>query len=295
MSNSHGRDDTSLRRLATAGLIAVAAFVGGLYWETLRAIYDTNMALMKPPSEGGYTEEQKAAQRSDADIRSANAADALVLLTIWQIGFGVVGIYLVARTLRATQDAVREADEATAAARDAVAATREASYVASRPYLHSDQYEFQDANIDGDPTKYLQIKVTWQNRGHSPARRALVFLNFRSFPLSGPPADFDWPDPVGPYPPHTIGPGVSVHAAVMVPKTMIDDAWRGRAILLVWGRVQYGDGFDPDALWHSEDCRKISVGRLTDEKGQPSMVGIPELYPGPNGMDDEARHHKPRA
>lgn len=104
---------------------------------------------------------------SSTDLRTAKAAEDMVDLAIWQMLFGLVGIYLIARTLHATRDAVREANEATDAARRALAVTQEGMQRQLRAYVHA---------VNASPSsltlgEQFVMSVTIKNLGATPATK----------------------------------------------------------------------------------------------------------------------------
>ncbi|MDP2258087.1 MAG: hypothetical protein Q8J89_00040 [Caulobacter sp.] len=267
------REREPFRRLATAfwlalGVGAVTAFGFGVH-----DIYARRQTSDHPvPSADGQS------------IRSVRAAEDVVDLTVFQIIVGAAGIYFVAGTLRSSREAVREAGAATAAAREAVSVSRQAAYVQARPYFHSDQIESHAAIIEG--VAHVQVRAIWENRGQTPARKAICLSNWCIVPKDIVPVDFDWPDPVDPQPASTVGPGCKLQSALHIPVVEVRRAISGECDILFWSRIEYGDGFDPSARWHSEASRRFVFGTRGLEDGNQQVDILFETI-GPNGVDEE--------
>ena len=102
-----------------------------------------------------------------ADIRAAAAADHAVDVGIWQIGTGIAGLILIGWTLKATRDAVREANEATEAARRAVQVTEDGQRRELQAYVHIDRAELYWGDDRGtEPSIIIHAK----NTGQTPAK-----------------------------------------------------------------------------------------------------------------------------
>lgn len=63
----------------------------------------------------------------------------------------------------------------------------------------------------------------------------------------------------------------------------------GECDILFWSRIEYGDGFDPNARWHSEASRRFVFGTRDLDDGNQQVEILFETI-GPNGVDEECLH-----
>lgn len=149
-------------------MIAVGVIVA--FIQSTAAIFPRRDAL-REGAEGGCTQgDQKACQEMYATIRAANAADDIVDLAIWQFVAGLVGVYLIARTLKATRDAVKEANDATTAAQLSVEVAQK-TLQNDRAWMTWSGVE--PTNLEGG----LRLQAKWENTGRSPALEVRCFTH----------------------------------------------------------------------------------------------------------------------
>jgi len=146
--------------MIAAGMIV--AFI-----QSTAAIFPRRDALSESAERGCPQGDQQACQEMYATIRAANAADDIVDLAVWQFVAGLVGVYLIARTLKATRDAVTEANEATEAARRAVQATEEGNRRQLQAYVHVERAEINWSDM---AASHPSITLFVKNSGQTPAK-----------------------------------------------------------------------------------------------------------------------------
>lgn len=211
MSNGGRRYDAAFRRLkAGLGVILVVAALG-IAAQSLHALYLRRSDLAATARKPCANPVNCTGKGSEADVRAANAAEDMVDLAVWQLVFGVLGIYFVARTLEATRDAVREANDATRAADDAIRVTEDTARKQLRAYLRVDieKLEFGGPNF---PTEVV-LKVS--NVGITPAYEVVTtsWVDVWPWPLPG---DRTYTGPTGDGP---LGKSIVYPAGAMRAKT----------------------------------------------------------------------------
>lgn len=104
-------------------------------------------------------------------MRSAQAAEDIVDLTIIQMAIGAVGLALVGWTLQATRAAVKEASEATKSSRTTVKLAQEALHTENRAWVNIEPVLSSDVITWRDDAVNFSIDVTATNGGSTPALR----------------------------------------------------------------------------------------------------------------------------
>ncbi|CAN5132209.1 hypothetical protein BH10PSE1_BH10PSE1_06240 [soil metagenome] len=168
MSDGDRSDDTAIGRLKL-GVYIIGGIVAGLcFLAILAGIYDRRDARGDLAEISYEKQEGGTDQNLKADVHAASAAEDMVDLTIFQFLAGVLGIYLVARTLAATRAAVSAANEATGTA-------REMGEAQARAYVLVSHLE-----LDFNRTDDEIGKIKLRNSGATPAYRisysASIFL-----------------------------------------------------------------------------------------------------------------------
>jgi hypothetical protein len=185
--------------------------------------------------------EEHACQNVKSDVRAANAGEDIVDLAIWQFLAGLVGIYLIAATLRATRDAVAEANEATEAARQAVRVTEEGSRRQLRAYVVASPVAVEQM----DTAEPMRIGVSYKNTGQTPAYNVSFEIRAAYLPL-GEEIALAFPDDADvPRIQMTLGNGdafVAYKDAPITPSPDESAKVRARqAFILVFGMILYED------------------------------------------------------
>ena len=163
MPDSHRSNDSPTGRIAVAVLIALSVGLGVFFTEVVSDIYARREVTPPGCTEGGDC----GPQGNKADILSARAAEDVVDLTVVQVWFALVGLALLGWTLKATRDAVREANEATEAARRAVQVTEDGQRRELQAYVHIDRAELHWGNSQGTSPS---ITIHAKNTGQTPAK-----------------------------------------------------------------------------------------------------------------------------
>lgn len=173
MSHSNRSSQSDLRVVAdTLAWIAVIILAIYLFSDLLIGVASDRSAIQQAAEAGCAKGEAKACFGSYADARAANAAEQIVDLTAIQFLAGIVGVVLVGLTLRATREAVREANDATNAAKEALRITRESSERQLRAYVH-----FQAADLNNLlPDQVPKLTIQVRNAGQTPAYRVRAYV-----------------------------------------------------------------------------------------------------------------------
>ncbi|MDO8296057.1 MAG: hypothetical protein Q7T19_06415 [Caulobacter sp.] len=184
-----------------------------------------------------YTErrEQERDGRSEADL---HAQRALVGLTIIQVFVGAFGLWLIWGTLKATRDAVREANDATKIASKALAITEIASDRQLRAYIGIS--DIKAAPSDG----VIMVKVLIKNYGQTPAYDVHAYAGgwFGPFPSrgghikGGPPAKQVSGIPMAPT-------GTEELYCEIDPGGDAASVWAGHSGIYAYGYITYMDAF----------------------------------------------------
>jgi hypothetical protein len=108
-------------------------------------------------------------RRADDDLKAqqemANWTFWMLVVAGLQLGFGIGGIWLVYQTLKATRDAVREAEEATKAANASVAIAADSADRQLRAYVDVDE-----ALLRWNGGKNMEFVLICRNTGQTPAK-----------------------------------------------------------------------------------------------------------------------------
>ena len=151
-------------RIAVGRIVTILfgmLIIGGAvaFYQSASAIYPRREALYEAAERRCTEDNSQSCQEMYAAIRSARAAEDTVDLGVWQFIAGLVGIYLIARTLKATRDAVTEANDATNAARHAVDITEDTARRQLRAYVVAEPGEITEI----DSKKGIHVAVEYQN------------------------------------------------------------------------------------------------------------------------------------
>lgn len=166
MFDGNRHKDSETRRLGRAFWAVIILLLVPFFLHTCLAISNRREEL-KSSTEPCYTQtEQCPGEGLKASIRAANAAEDMADLAIWQMLFGLLGIYLVARTLQATRDTVREAESGASAARQLLYNERAWLMVTSGDVLVS---EIWDESFGGPHMAGYQLALHIRNVGRTPA------------------------------------------------------------------------------------------------------------------------------
>jgi len=230
---------------------------------------------MEVARESCANNDQQACKDMESAPRSALSDEAMVDLGFWQFFVGIAGVYLVAATLKATRDAVREAGDATDAAKEAVAVTRVGMEIQLRAYVG-----FESIGLEDTP-EGKQLFLVWINRGQTPARRVEYASNlvFEPYAL---PVGYDFPD-IAPVTllNFSLGTGRDLPLAVAVTEAEIRRCRPGvqRAFLYAW--IEYDDVF-PDTPRHRSEMAYEMIAKVVGENVGLRLIPVPAF----NGEDD---------
>lgn len=221
--------------------------------------------------------------------RAAYAADDVVDLAIWQFFAGIVGIGFVGLTLKATRDAVKEANAATETAGKALLITERSAELQLRPYVYVSRIFFAWIWDVNDPQDDIEKKrlvawdivVHWKNSGQTPARDITIqtYVEERSngtlCPFDSPP--FGIAEPIG-----SIGPNQDTINTVRLQMELLERVWRGESELHYWAVVRYNDGFPKSKQHRTEHHHRLLVD--SDPKLRATQIRN-DIVPGFNESD----------
>lgn len=197
-----------------------------------------------------YQEAEKASREDHRAEQDLNAQRQMADWAKWMfyatavvgaltVGVTGVGIYWVKETLAETQKAVK-------AAEDAVAVTREMGERQMRAYIWIETSEMKDVGANKTPYAHIGIK----NYGQTPAQILghKSWLGLYHYPNIG---EIQYPD-AGTVNPHPLGPSrenaIFPKMARALTQQEYDALKEGRAVFLIYGRVEYEDIFG-DRHW----------------------------------------------
>jgi hypothetical protein len=121
-----------------------------------------------PRNPNSERDEWRAEQDLDAQWEMAKWAKVAALAAVLTAVMTGLGVWFVKRTLDATRQAVKEAEEGTKAANRAVEVTRDALFAERRPWLKVRAVRFSDFYTE--PTRVVVgVRVVVENVGNSPA------------------------------------------------------------------------------------------------------------------------------
>ncbi len=151
---------------ATCLLVAVTLW----FVVTYAGIQTGRRTVERPDYQCNTQKQECAAETLKAEQRGAYAAQHMVDLTLWQLVFGAVGIYLLARTLIATRAAVEEARAATEAAnRSVLAAERQAAGSETLGRKQTQAYVAIQSGYAAVGDGFVEFSAFLHNSGKSPA------------------------------------------------------------------------------------------------------------------------------
>lgn len=206
---------------------------------------------------------------SQTELRTARAAEDMVDLAVWQMLFGLLGIYLVAQTLRATREAVVEANEATDAARQALSVTREGMQRQLRAYVHATNAD-PGALVLGEK---FSISVTIKNLGATPATK--MRSRYGIAIVQNPHAHIVEYPPELPIAESTLGPGLEyiIHIPTRGPLTAneLSLLQTKNAYVMMFADITYEDVFGEAR----ETTIRFVVDKMTEDRlhVRPTLVG----------------------
>lgn len=285
MSEGYRGEHVSLRALCDALITGALVFAFAAFFIDFLATSRARRESVERVAEAQCTQSQgSACEGSIADIRAANAAEDMLDLTALQFLAGFAGLVLLALTLKATRDAVREAQDATEAAEEAVAVTREGMERQLRAYV-----TFKGVKSTPQRLGY-HLSAEWKNGGTTPALRAVGSIIAKASKQRIP-EDFSFKfthlDVPGPVP---IGPGESLHIDANKSFTLSDisAAHEGSVFLYLWGYIEYSDIFDRTSERHRTEFAMQVVPIM---RGHSWAFDIRPLWRH-NGMDADCLHKR---
>jgi len=221
-----------------------------------------------------------------AQIRSADASEALVDLNVFQLILGTFGTLLLGATFFFTAKATQAASAAAIAAEKSVDIARISAERQLRPYVLMDQLNFlPSANAQGSIDRWT-ICVAWRNTGQTPARNVIAKGNYcviegGNSPL---PDDFSFPDADADRGASGArGPNQSFeNRDIKIPTSELHRAFFGEATIYIWAWVEY-DGFDDAPRHRTEYASKFEVRALPDSRLQCTDVFLDRF----NGADGD--------
>jgi hypothetical protein len=128
-----------------------------------------------------------------------------------------------------------------------------------------------------------QFQINWFNNGLLPGKTATFQQGLNTF-YGDLPKTYDFPLE-GEKIQGIVPPRGQFSTFINIPKTQLEDAWRGKAKLFVWGTVVYKDGFADDPIRVSEFCsdiQQITVGYTTPQPALPATA--PSVPQAPTKM-----------
>jgi hypothetical protein len=198
-------------------------------------------------------------------MRAAYAADDVVDLAIWQFFAGIVGIGFVGLTLKATRDAVKEANAATETAGKALLITERSAELQLRPYVYIEEWSFdwtcsiEDTALPIEQRKLIgwEFRYNWKNMGQTPANSVTAMVTPIVF-VGNVADDFDFPEhrlsPTG-----SLGPGQTFHSRMFLDADVLTSAWRGEKAIHVYMSCEYDDGFVGTPRHRTERHTRLNV------------------------------------
>lgn len=242
MSDSDRRNTTALRTLSDALIwVAVCLLAVFLFADIYTRITADRAAVDQAAQIGCEKGERDACDGSYAEVRAANAAEQMVDLTMLQFLAGIVGVVLVGFTLKATRDAVREANDASNAAREAIDVTREGMHRQLRAYITVKNAAPFDPSVGTQPGGL----ITLVNSGQTPAYelRALTAMRLRPPGQHRPLTDPDFSECGA----HIIGAGGEYELQPSYEQTLTfaeeGQVWTNKMAIYVYGIIAYRDAF----------------------------------------------------
>ncbi|MCW6512849.1 hypothetical protein [Lichenifustis flavocetrariae] len=192
-------------------------------------------------------------------------------------------------SLRIASEAAHASLQASQTAAAQLAQDRDAIIVRERAYFAFQQFGtihgFED-NI----LKWWLFDVQWRNSGNRPPRAMVGCTSYCLFPEMIEP-EFSFPDlPVDPQIPRSgkifVAPQTSIRGAMIrVPVSDMIAIAEGRKYLMIWGWVEYDDGFEDTPRRRSEFAAIVTMlGKATEANAAHANI---RMHPRHNGTDDE--------
>lgn len=255
------------------GWLIVLLLAAGLFGSLLLAIKENQSTTIQRAEQGCSNSEACSAYGVYQETRAADANEAMVWLTVWQFVAGLAGLYVVARTLRATLAAVTEAKEATEAARLSVEIAQKT--------LQNDRawMTWSATETVKTPEGGLKIYCVWENTGRTPALdvRCTVVVVGRAPEFPVPEPDLDIADSrKGP-----VGSGKTTTTAIL---TLSPEDWRGvqngTSILYVFSQASYLDIFSEERRESVISTRVVFQGEKVHDRTGEVVPLIQHLFVG---------------
>jgi hypothetical protein len=172
--------------------------------------------------------------------------------------------------------------------RDSADLTRRALESTERAFVYIDKFE---AEVVGDS---LRVMPKWGNSGNTPTKGMINYVSWQTFPLSGPPIVFGYPD-IGPdgHPtdqpvtaPLLIGPKASIYGPFFdIPLRFVTDAKYNTVMILIWGWTEYWDVFPGTKRHWTQFCNRIVVTGM-GKKGDATTAAVVFSLYGPHNRSD---------
>jgi len=248
MFDNDGRIKLAARGLVAAVVLVAVGFPIFHAFTTFQSIQDRRQRVEQMPNCKGAQTKACVDPILLAELRSSNAGEDAVDVSLLQLEIGVVGIGFVVATLIYTAIAARAAQDAAIIAERTLVADK-------RAFVFAEGF---NSFFESGPKKgeYVwRFRPIWKNTGDTPTKNLRLHFDgeLRSTPL---PIGFNFD--VASIPPGTglLGPNSGSMGGVwpypgMTPLSIsdVEDIIAGRRFLYIWGWVRYLDVF-PDSKEH---------------------------------------------